>query len=136
MENYKRSKYLNFSKCIVDKAQIESFHRTLHLNSNTNISPKDETSVFYYKQLNYLNLFNVNDVMKNILNSKCIDECGGLAVNYTTEQKNMLFDEIQSLLEKKFHESEQRKRKQDKMMMERKRELENKNTDVKVKQKI
>lgn len=85
--NYKSKKSLNFMKCIVNEAKLQSIRITLHLNSNTNYSTMDNKTCTYLQKFQSLSLTEVNDEMKNILKSKLIDEPEELEVNYMAEQK-------------------------------------------------
>ena len=78
MENNKNSRYLNFMKCLFNKADLKFRKLTLHLNSNTQISTMDDTSVDYLNEFNDLNLDDFNNEIENILKYKCIDELRGL----------------------------------------------------------
>ena len=122
------TKSLNFIKCIVDRAIDKEIYRlTLHLNSNTRISPMDDTSIVFYKHLNGLG-DRYNDQMKKILKFKCIDKLARLPVYYTAEQINILFDGIHTKMEAKLLALEYAKKYEEKekdMEWQRKREIEN-----------
>ena len=83
MEKYNSTKSLNFMKCIVNNNDINN-EITLHLNSNAHISTTDDTT---FRCL--------NDEINKLLKAKIIDQLTGLRINYTTEEKNMFFKEIQ-----------------------------------------
>lgn len=100
MENNESSKSLNVMKSLVKKADLDFFEISLHLNSNTNITPMNVASFGFLKHLKGLRLCDDNNEMLIIMKSKCIDELQGLAVNYTAEHKSMLFEKIDSSIRK------------------------------------
>ena len=101
MRNHESKKSLNFIKCIANKAEGMYGKLTLHLNTNTHLSPMDITSIDYLEELDDFELYDVNNGLKNFFKTKCIDGLAGLAVNYTAEEKNMLFEEIHRQFEEK-----------------------------------
>lgn len=106
MENYNKSKSLNFIKYIINKANIRFREIILHSNSNIHISSMNH----YLKECNGLSVYSFNDELKKTFKSKCIDELNsGLTVVYTAKQKNILLVEIHRSLEEKLFQSEKMK---------------------------
>ena len=97
VSKYKATNSINLMKCIINEMDVD--YIVISLKSNTGITPINDNIIFYLKHLDRVKLHNANHEMKNILKSKFIDELQGLAVNYTTEEKNIVFEEIQRLLE-------------------------------------
>ena len=103
VSKYKATNSINLMKCMINEMDVDYIIKiSLNLKSNTGITPINDNSIFYLKELNPLLLHGANQKMKNILKSKFIDELQGLAVNYTTEEKNIVFEEIQRKLERKW----------------------------------
>ena len=63
MEKHKTTTFLNFMKCIINKTDISWIRLSLNLNSNTRISPMNDKSIYYLKELNGLFLFKANNEM-------------------------------------------------------------------------
>lgn len=90
LKKCKSLKHLNLTKCTVDKQIVMSDLKALQNNSINELLPMDFTSLNYLKQLNSLHLIEVNDVMLDILNSKCIGWLTELKIHYTFHQKEIV----------------------------------------------